>query len=142
MKRTNPFADELPVQCKFHVAQKDVDRSSTKRMAAVHAKTLKMLFSASNQAQNSAVAGRDLERDSCLQNPTATLINGQFPKCCSCFKPCPVMTAATCNFCDRSSCDACSRTCVACERNFCPLCSMLRYNQYGEHATCLSCNRS
>lgn len=53
-KRLNPFVDDVPVQSKFYITEKEVTRSSEEGMAAVHAKTLRLLFEASSQANSAS----------------------------------------------------------------------------------------
>lgn len=125
-KRQNPFPDDAPVQSKVYVTAKEMDRCSEKRMAAVHAKTLRMLFSGSRKAAESH-ASRGLPETQ--GKPCAV-------PCSSCSER---RALSTCGFCDRTVCAGCLRTCSSCDDGYCPLCSLLRYDRYGERAVCLSC---
>lgn len=40
MKRANPFADDVPVQCKFYVSEREADKNCQKRMSAVHSESM------------------------------------------------------------------------------------------------------
>ncbi|XP_076371307.1 apoptosis regulatory protein Siva-like isoform X2 [Tachypleus tridentatus] len=65
--------------------------------------------------------------------------NIHFQSCGYCQKPSDLTGGFNCSFCHRSICSGCRRVCRACEGDFCPLCSTLRYDEYEEHAICLTC---
>ncbi|XP_077549679.1 apoptosis regulatory protein Siva [Haemaphysalis longicornis] len=132
MKRRNPFADDVPMQCKLYLSEREASRSCEKRMAAVHSKTLRMLYGASS-LRNGVV-----KLAATPAGETPTMNSSQPQQCGSCHRKC-VVIVSTCAFCDRMSCDACTRSCSSCEKAFCTLCSVLRYTQQGEYAICLSC---
>ncbi|KAK8768014.1 hypothetical protein V5799_005204 [Amblyomma americanum] len=100
-------------------------------MSAVHSKTLKMLYSGSNPHSGTVKLDRGGQMNG--TNP----VDLQPKQCGSCHRKCVVVSA--CAFCDRTSCEACTRLCVSCEKVFCPLCSVLKYNQHEEYAVCLTC---
>ncbi|KAH6941983.1 hypothetical protein HPB50_026378 [Hyalomma asiaticum] len=130
MKRTNPFADDVPIQSKFYASEREVEKNCEKRMSAVYSKTLRLLYSASHQRlENTKPQG--------VQVNGAAQMDMQPEQCSACHRKCAAKT--TCSFCDRPSCDSCTRLCASCEKSYCTLCSVLRYTQHGEYATCLSC---
>lgn len=47
-----------------------------------------------------------------------------------------------CSFCDRQSCEQCTRQCFTCQSNFCSLCSVVDYHSTRERYFCLDCQSS
>ncbi|XP_065309919.1 apoptosis regulatory protein Siva-like [Dermacentor albipictus] len=131
MKRTNPFADDVPIQNKFYASEREVDKKCEKRMSAVYSKTLRMLYSASHQRHETSKPHQGAQANE------STAMDTQPQPCSACHRKCAMVTS--CAFCDRPSCDSCTRLCASCEKAYCTLCSVLRYTQHGEYATCLSC---
>ncbi|XP_037288123.1 uncharacterized protein LOC119181050 [Rhipicephalus microplus] len=130
MKRANPFADDVPIQSKIFASEREVEKNCEKRMSAVYSRTLRMLYSASHQRHENAKPERG-------QANEAATMDTQPQQCGACHRNCTTKTS--CTFCDRPSCDSCTRMCASCEKPYCTLCSVLRYTQQGEYATCLSC---
>ncbi|XP_076164026.1 apoptosis regulatory protein Siva [Ptiloglossa arizonensis] len=167
-KRPCPFEDDLPLQLKTHVGEKQVDNGVCReeRMKIVYGRTMDLLNEGvkslsrklnesmdmnlvdilSPKASSSCKIKQERNSKQMVLNSKLELlrtdkaVKGVRPKydLCECSRVIDQNMFNNCSFCDQLLCNSCLFKCVSCSQLFCQNCSLPVYD-YEEGNKCLNC---
>ncbi|KAL9952211.1 hypothetical protein ACROYT_G039426 [Oculina patagonica] len=124
-KRQFPFNGSSPLQLKTHVNTFHFEKLNN--MNGIYARTRELMHEGSLRLKKAEAA-----KNNNLQ------VEETF-KCQSCLQSKRGLRV-TCVFCERNTCDDCSRQCAHCTGTFCSLCSIVNYDERYERCFCLGCS--
>lgn len=124
-KRQFPFDRSSPLQLKTYVNAFHFEKANN--MDSIYARTQELMNEGSLRLKKTqAVQKSPLQVEETF-------------KCQSCLhSKCGLRVI--CAFCERSTCEDCSRQCLHCAGIFCSLCSIVNYDAKYERCYCLGCS--
>jgi hypothetical protein len=140
MKRKNPFSDEVPLQLKFHVGEKEMADDSG--MEKVYAHTKALLFKGANphisdKTLQTIVGMNDAPINGSHYHsmPSSTRTTAPL-SCLHCRGKDRIVNCIDCN---QKICQNCLRPCFYCQNYYCHYCTILNYEDTQVKAICLNC---